>query len=120
MPTRLITLVAQLNAKRASFESIRHSPGFGIAPQVMRGKPLYFGCLRRLPDHLPEHLRCHAISPDATGLVDRPKNAAFGDATCCGPVIQGTFSPPGNWDCTNMASLANQISNHPMFLTQLD
>ena len=32
MPNRLITLVAQLNAKRASFESIRHSPGFGIAP----------------------------------------------------------------------------------------
>ncbi len=78
---------------RGQRSCIRHSPGFGIAPQIMRGKPLYFSRLRRLPDHLPEHLRCHASSPDATGLVDRPKNATFGDAACRGPLVQGTFNP---------------------------
>jgi hypothetical protein len=30
----LITLGTQLTAKRASFVSIRHSPGFGIAPTM--------------------------------------------------------------------------------------
>src|ERR1700721_1383396 len=90
------------------------------SPQIMRCEPLYFSRLRRLPDHLPENFGCHASSPDATGLVDRPKNAAFGDAACCGPFIEGTFNPHGNRDCTNMASLANQISNDPMLLPQLD
>jgi hypothetical protein len=31
MPNQLIALITELTAKRASFVSIRHSPGFGIA-----------------------------------------------------------------------------------------
>src|ERR1019366_8614202 len=59
MPNQLIALVTQLTAKTASFVSIRHSPGFGIATTVMgrnsgdaRSRGVW---LKQLPDNLLTH-----------------------------------------------------------------
>ena len=56
MPNQLIALLIKLTAKTASLVSIRHSPGFGIAPEVMRRDARNASGLRVLLQELPDDL----------------------------------------------------------------
>jgi hypothetical protein len=64
MPNQSIALAPNSNAKRASFILIRHSPGFGIAGQVVR-RQLFDGCfggelMPDVPDDLLGDVQSHS------------------------------------------------------------
>jgi hypothetical protein len=73
MPNQLIALVTQLTAKRASFVSIRHSPGFGIAAQVVGSQLADLDLCGKLLHHVPNKLFGHAITPRFTSAAHPPE-----------------------------------------------
>src|SRR5438067_13519663 len=49
------------------------------ASQVVRGQLVNPGPSRRGADHIPEHLRRHAVSPNTPSLVDGAEHGTVGD-----------------------------------------
>lgn len=111
MPTRLIALVAQLNAKRASFESIRHSPGFGIAAKIMRSDARNTGCFGVGLDELPDDFFAQRLACDAAGAIYRTENVPFRQAGRRCPRIDGHLHPGRHWRGSDPAVFADQIND---------
>jgi hypothetical protein len=79
MPNQLIALVTQLTAKRTSSVSIRHSPGFGIASQVMGRDPRNAGTSGVPLQKLPNNLFGQRGSLDLVAAVHRAEYRAGAD-----------------------------------------
>ena len=90
------------------------------ATEVMRCELFDASASCRCPDHVPEHLRRHARAPDPAGLVDGAENRTVRDvdSTCLG--IDRIFDPVWDRHCAHVASLSDQIYDHPMLLTLLN
>jgi hypothetical protein len=90
MPTQLTALVNQLNAKRASFASIRHSPGFGIAAKIMRSESgeAEFACV--LFSYVPDYPFSHTVAPVFAGPTDTSKHSGRRDKPAA--VVQARYA----------------------------
>ena len=119
MPNQLIALVAQLNAKRASFESIRHSPGFGIAAKIMRGDAWDSGCVGVGFDKLPDNLLAQHFARDAVSAIYRTEHVTFRHAGWRCPGIDRHLHPGRHRRGADPAVLADQINDAPAAIALL-
>src|ERR1700722_10363725 len=111
MPIRLVALQFKLNAKHLFFKSIRHSPGFGIATQIVRSNIVDATFRRALFHNAPDHFRTETGLPDALGLVDGPKYRAGADSGGSQPVIHCHFNPVWHGYGANMPSFTDQVGD---------
>jgi hypothetical protein len=58
----------------------------------------------------PNRLHRHAISPDPSNFVDPAEQLSSINCGCGDPIVQFGSHPIGNWNRSNVASLADQIS----------
>src|ERR1039457_2533478 len=70
--------------------------------------------------HVPDCLRCDAIAPDLAQPTYPPKDRPTVDASRHDPLIDGVFRPRGNRNGTNVLSFANQVSDYPVLLADLE
>src|SRR5947209_2971407 len=64
--------------------------------QVVRGKVVDPRACRGGSDDIPEHLRRHAVAPDASGLVNSQKHRTGRDSGCRCPSVYGPLDPARN------------------------
>jgi len=68
---------------------------------------------------MPYPFWSYACSPYSPSLVHPAKDIALG-AFCYGrPFIDGSLDPFGNRHRSHMMAFSNEVSNHPVFLTNL-
>src|SRR5437879_8439633 len=69
---------------------------------------------------VPNRLYRHPISPCPSYFVDPAKQLSSINCGCGEPIVQFGSHPIGNRNCSNVASLADQINNGPMLLALLE
>src|ERR1700724_3995 len=73
MPNLIDRVCHQRNAKRASFVSIRHSPEFGIASEIVRREFANANLGGELLNDVPDQLFRHSFAPHLAGALTRRK-----------------------------------------------
>src|SRR2546426_5361566 len=68
---------------------------------------------------VPNRLYRHPISPCPSDLVDPAEQPSSINGGCGEPIPQFGSNPIGNWNRSNVTSLANQINNGPMLFALL-
>jgi len=119
MPNPLTTLDRQLNANWTSFAPIRHSPGFGIATQIMRSELSEADLLRVFFYDVPDHAFRHSVAPMFACPTDASKQPSGRKAGGGDPCVDGRFDPVGHRHGSNVSALTDEIDNGPMFLALL-
>src|SRR5215472_7643506 len=74
--------------RRAHYCEIRHSPGCGIAAQVVRGNLLQAGPLATASDDVPDHVLRDATAPHFSLTCDRSEGFALRDIRGLCPVVE--------------------------------
>src|ERR1019366_2280916 len=120
MPNQLIALVTQLTAKTASFVSIRHSPGFGIAPQVMRCDPRNSSRCSVPLEQLPDNLFAQTDALRLAGAVHRSEHISVGDPGRGSPRINRHLHPRRHRDRPHAAMLPHEVHDAPPTVALLD
>ena len=120
MPNQLIALVTQLTAKRASFVSIRHSPGFGIATKVMGGNPRNTGGFRISLQELPDNLFAQTDALRPARSIHRAEYASIDDPGCSGPRVGRHFHPRWHRDRSDPSMFTAEIHDAPTPVPLLD
>jgi hypothetical protein len=96
-----------------------NSPGFGAA----RGPETGFETISlRLNNHTGRGVggRQYGTSEDIETLPRPEQYRATIDVSRRGPLIDGTFRPRWNRNCTDVLSFANQVSDYPVLLADLE
>jgi hypothetical protein len=88
-------------------QSIRHSPGFGIASQIVRGKPLQTNSLGTFADSVPDNILRDAFAPDLAFFADCAKDPALFDPSSSKPSIDRIFYPQWHWYRANMRAFTH-------------
>src|SRR5260370_208057 len=86
----------------------------------MGSKFLYARTLRGRLHHVPDRFGRDSMAPDLAEPTHRAEDQATIDASRIGPHIDGTFRPRWNRNGADVLSFANQISDHPVFLSDLE
>ena len=86
----------------------------------MRSKVLDSGTLRGPFHDVPYGLGRDSITPDLLLPTYSPEDRATTNASRRGPLIDGAFRPPWNQNCADVFSFADQISNYPVLLADLE
>ena len=107
-------------ADGAATGSIRHSPGFGIAASIMWGNARNAGCLRVLPEHLPDDLLAQAVAANTVPTVYGSEYIAIRKARRGCPSVNGHLNPCRHQHSTNTAVLPPQIHDAPAAIALLD
>jgi hypothetical protein len=61
-----------------------------------------------------------AISPCPSNSVDPAEQFSSINSSCGEPIVEFGSHPIRNWNCSNVASLADQINNGPMLFALLE
>jgi hypothetical protein len=69
---------------------------------------------------MPNRLHRHAISPCPSYFVDPAEQSSSINPSCGEPIVELCSHPIRNWNCSNVASLADQINNGPMLFALLE
>jgi hypothetical protein len=69
---------------------------------------------------MPDCLGCDSIAPDLAQPIYSPEDRATVNASRCCPLIDSTFRPKRNWDCADVLSFANQVSDYPALFANLE
>jgi hypothetical protein len=77
------------------------------ATEVVRYELLDASAPCSYPDHIPEHLRRHARTPDAAGLVDGAENRTVRNVDSMCPGIDRIFDPAWDRHRGNVATLSD-------------
>src|ERR1700739_3588371 len=88
--------------------------------QIVRRQLLHSDALGGFLHNVPNRLHRHAISPCPSNFVDSAEqlpsiNCGWGE-----PIVEFGSHPVGNWNRSNVASLADQINNGPMLFALLE
>src|SRR3954453_2736906 len=110
MPNRLLPLHCWTAAARC----IRHSPGFGIATEIVRCEFANANLGGELLDDVPDQFFRYSFAPNLAGAAYTPEESASLDCSRRRPVIQKGGHPVRNWDGSNVTSLAAEVHNCPM------
>jgi hypothetical protein len=86
----------------------------------MGGKALDVGSRSGRSHNVPDSLGCDSIVPDLSQPTYSPEGRATVDAGRRGPLIDGAFRPHQNWNGADVLSLANQVSDYPALLANLE
>src|ERR1700686_1039611 len=70
--------------------------------------------------NVPNRLHRHAISPCLSNFVDPAEQFSSINSSCGEPIVEFVSHPIRNWNCLNVASLADQINNGPMLFALLE
>jgi hypothetical protein len=73
----------------------------------------------RLHD-VPDGFRCDSCAPDPAESTYSAEDCAVVYSGRRHPLVDGAFRPRRNGNGTNVSSLANQVSDHPMLLADLE
>ena len=65
-------------------------------------------------------LGCDSIAPDLAQPTYSAEDRATDDAGRRGPLIDGTFRPHRNWNRADVFTFANQVSDYPALLANLE
>jgi hypothetical protein len=68
---------------------------------------------------MPDRFGCDSIAPDFAHAIYSPEDDTL-DSSCRSPLIHGTFRPRWNRNCTDVFPFANQVSDHPVLLANLE
>src|SRR5215469_10356876 len=98
----------------------RHSCSCGIASQIVRRQLRHSDASGGFLHDVPNRLYRHPISPCPSYFVDPAKQPSSINCGCGEPIVQFCSDPIGNWNRSNVASLADQINNGPMLFTLLE
>ena len=60
--------------------------------------------------NVPNRLHRHAISPCPSNFVDPAEQFSSIDSSCGKPIVEFGSHPIRNWNCSNVATLADQIN----------
>src|SRR5207253_7616011 len=85
----------------------------------MRVEILDVATFRSRFDDKPDGFRCEACAPYLPQSAYSPEEHPCSDASCIGPLINNALCPRRNWHRANVLSLANQVGDHPVLLTDL-
>src|SRR5450756_2150548 len=86
----------------------------------MGSKVLDAGTLRGRFHDVLNRLGRDSIAPDLSQPTYPPEHRAIIDVSSYGPVIHGMFCPRWNRNCTDVFSFANQVSDYPVLLANLE
>src|ERR1019366_2138872 len=86
----------------------------------MGSKVLDAGTLRGRCHDVPNRLGRDSIAPDLSRPTYSPEDRTTIDASRRGPLIDGAFRPHWNRNCTDVFSFANQVSDYPVLLANLE
>jgi len=84
MPNRLLPPACWSTAK----QRIRHSPGFGIAPEIMRRQFADANFCGELFDDMPDQLFRYSFAPNSPRATHAPEKVTRVDTSGRHPVIQ--------------------------------
>src|SRR3981189_263379 len=70
--------------------------------------------------NVPNRLHRHAISPCPSNFVDSAEQFSSINSSRGEPIVEFGSHPIRNWNCSNVASLADQINNGPMLFALLE
>src|ERR1700688_5119702 len=70
--------------------------------------------------NVPNRLHRHAVSPRPSNFVDPAEQFSSINSSCGEPIVEFGSHPIRNWNCSNVASLADQINNGPMLFALLE
>src|SRR5437667_9655252 len=70
--------------------------------------------------NVPNRLHRHAISPCPSNFVDSAEQFSSINSSRGEPIVEFGSHPIRNWNCSTVASLANQIHNGPMLFALLE
>src|SRR6266403_5582365 len=123
-----------IESAACSFE-LRYAPrGIGSAPTRLskhgraehrsvadRGAPTSpRRCAWRILHNVPNRLHRHAISPCPSSFVDSAEQFSSINSSRGEPIVEFGSHPIRNWNCSNVASLADQINNGSMLFALLE
>jgi hypothetical protein len=92
----------------------------GAGPTQIVWSNIVDATFRRNPfTNAPNHLRTETGLPNALPLVDGPKYRTAGDSGSSQPIVHCHFNPARHRYSPNMASLADQVGDYPMFFSLL-
>jgi hypothetical protein len=89
------------------------------ATQVMRSEILDVATFRSRFDDMPDGFRCEACAPYLPQSAYSPEEHPCSDTSCIGPLINNALCSRRNRHRANVLSLANQVGDHPVLLTDL-
>src|SRR2546425_419228 len=112
----------RVQAETESAQVLRPPNGITVHtyPQVMGSQVLDASTLRGRFYHVPDRLRCDAIAPDLAQPTYSSEDRPTVDASRHDPLIEGAFRPHGNRNGPNVLSFANQVSDYPVLLVDLE
>ena len=90
------------------------------ASQVVRSQLRDAGFGGRRANDIPQHLRGHAVPPDAAHLADGPEHRPVGDARRRDPCIDCVLDPSGHGNRADVPTLPDEISDDPVLLALLN
>ena len=70
--------------------------------------------------NVPNGLHRHAISPCPSNFIDPTEQFSSINSSCGEPIVEFGSHPIRNWNCSDVASLADQINNGPMLFALLE
>src|ERR1700693_1480505 len=85
----------------------------------MRSEILDVGTLRGCFDDVPDSFRCEACAPYLSYPANSSEEGTCTDTSCIGPLVNNALCPRRNWHGANVLSLANQVGDYPVLLTDL-
>src|SRR5271157_2660567 len=88
--------------------------------QIVRRQLRYSDASGRLLDDVPNRLYRHPVAPCPSYFVDPAEQSSSINGGCGEPIVQFGSHPIGNGNRPNVASLANQINNGPVFFALLE
>src|ERR1700694_4810965 len=70
--------------------------------------------------NVPNRLHRYAFSPCPSHFIDPAEQFASINSSCGEPIVEFGSHPIRNWNCSDVASLADQINNGPMLFALLE
>src|SRR6266481_1246254 len=89
-------------------------------PQIVWRQLRHADALGGFLHNVPNRLHRHAISPCPSNFVEPTEQFSSINSSCGEPIVEFGSHPIRNRNCSNVASLADQINNGPMLFALLE
>src|SRR5437773_10708306 len=92
----------------------------GTSAQIMRREVLDSGTLGSGLHNVPNRLWRDPFAPKPAEPAYASEDPAGVDTGSLDPTVDSSLRPNGDWNCADMLSLADEIGDDPMFLSNLE
>src|SRR5207248_1032473 len=115
-----VIITAAAHAKLAFFKPIRHSPGFGIAPEVVGSDARRADRGGVLLQQLPDDLLAQGKGANSVAAIHRPKYLTSDHACSRGPRVARLLDPGRHRNGPDAPVLADEVHDAPSGIPLLD